>query len=73
MESRVLAVVAVIGERAEGKVGGRLFGQDLRTVALAFIFQFFCQFIDGEVNVCQQSKEVCLSAIAVGSSKIALV
>ena len=42
-------------------------------ITLAFIFQFSCQFIDGEVNVCQQGKQVHLAVIAVGSSRVSVV
>jgi hypothetical protein len=37
-------------------------------ITLTLFFQLSCQFIDCEVHVCQQSKQVHLAAIAGGSS-----
>jgi hypothetical protein len=80
VESRGLAAVAVLRERAGCNWGADYLGKFFEllfvmawSITLAFIFQFSCRFIDGEVNVCQQSKQVHLAAIAVGSSRVALV
>ena len=70
-----------IRERAEGGIGGRFWGKVCKLFSVDVCFDDPCLFSlsslailgDGEVNVCQQGKQVHLAAIAVGSSRVALV